>query len=442
MPDHALPGGRLAAYGATRGSTTGWEQVIRIGDPPSRRTLGLCLGFVLCIALPSIGQVAKYASPSVAVVYLVTCFAFFVVARVYVAPRVLPKISDRQVAMLAVAALAAAVGVFTVVYPIADDPTSFRGGSDADDALNLIVHELMQGRYPYYARTYLGNPVTPMPGAMFLAAPFVIIGNSAWQNFFWLCILFVVLKSCFSSGRSALAMMLLVLASSPIVPYAIVTGNDLLANSIYVLVATLLVMKTADSPVTARPLTGMAASVFLGVALSSRFNYFYVLPAVFSALARTRGLKTAIGRTTIALAALAAITMPFYWFDREGFSPLHTIGILSCMESAWSLAPPFVVAATGGIALVMAVFLRVDDRCVTPLGNIAMVQAFPVCCFVALAYLGGVSEPLRWMDYGISFLFFGAVFFWMILEDDPETRIARDRPDALSCASLTAASRS
>lgn len=411
-----------------------------MGNLPGRRTLGLCLGFVLCIALPSIGQVAKYAGPSVAVVYLVICFAFFVVVRVYVAPRVLPRVSDRQVAMLAVAALAAAVGVFTAVYPTADDPTSFRGGSDADDALNLIVHELMQGRYPYHARTYLGNPVTPMPGAMFLAAPFVIIGNSAYQNFFWLCILFVVLKSYFSSGRSALAMMLLVLASSPIVQYAIVTGNDQLANSIYVLVAALLVMKTADSSA-ARPLTGMAACVFLGAALSSRFNYFYVLPAVFSALARTRGLKTAVGRTATALAALAAITMPFYLFDREGFSPLHTIGILSTMESAWSLAPPFVVAATGGIALAMAVFLRVDDRCVTPLGVIAVVQAFPVCCFVALAWLGGVSEPLRWMDYGISFLFFGAVFFWKMLEDDPEMRIARDRPDASSIASLTAAPR-
>jgi hypothetical protein len=62
----------------------------------------------------------------------------------------------------------------------------FGGGSDSDDALVTGVYELAAGRYPYYVKTYLGNPISPLPGALILAAPFVAVGCVALAHVFWL----------------------------------------------------------------------------------------------------------------------------------------------------------------------------------------------------------------------------------------------------------------
>lgn len=58
-------------------------------------------------------------------------------------------------------------------------------GSDRDDALDVAVRRLAHLHNPYAARTNLGNPVSPLPGSLALAAPFVAAGRSAYQNLFW-----------------------------------------------------------------------------------------------------------------------------------------------------------------------------------------------------------------------------------------------------------------
>ena len=60
------------------------------------------------------------------------------------------------------------------------------GGSDSDDALNLATRALLHGEYPYRIRTYLGSPATYLPGSLLLAVPFVLLGNAAYQDLFWL----------------------------------------------------------------------------------------------------------------------------------------------------------------------------------------------------------------------------------------------------------------
>jgi len=77
------------------------------------------------------------------------------------------------------------IAAFIVLYPVARSGL-FGPGSDRDDALNVALQALLSGHYPYYAQTYLGNPPTPMPGALLLALPFFALGTSAWQNLFWL----------------------------------------------------------------------------------------------------------------------------------------------------------------------------------------------------------------------------------------------------------------
>jgi hypothetical protein len=70
------------------------------------------------------------------------------------------------------AALLAAVAVCALaVYPAVDDRRSTGGGSDADDAVVLVVDQLRDGEDPFALDTYLGNPPTTGPGSVLWAAP-------------------------------------------------------------------------------------------------------------------------------------------------------------------------------------------------------------------------------------------------------------------------------
>ena len=71
------------------------------------------------------------------------------------------------------AALVVLVAVVAVaIYPAVDDRRSTGGGSDADDAVVLVVDRIQDGLDPFGADTYLGNPPTTGPGSILWAAPF------------------------------------------------------------------------------------------------------------------------------------------------------------------------------------------------------------------------------------------------------------------------------
>lgn len=71
------------------------------------------------------------------------------------------------------AVLVAAVAACALfVYPAVDDRRSTGGGSDADDAVVLVVDQLRDGEDPFARDTYLGNPPTSGPGSVLWAAPF------------------------------------------------------------------------------------------------------------------------------------------------------------------------------------------------------------------------------------------------------------------------------
>src|SRR5260370_38096939 len=90
-----------------------------------------------------------------------------------------------------------------MVYPKGKVQMGGRG-SGGDDGLNLGVNELLNGRHPYSVRTYLDNPISPLPGAILLAIPFVLVGSSAYQNLFWLGVFCFVLFRMMQSWRATL----------------------------------------------------------------------------------------------------------------------------------------------------------------------------------------------------------------------------------------------
>lgn len=68
--------------------------------------------------------------------------------------------------------VAAVAACALFVYPVVDDRRSTGGGSDADDAVVLVVEQLRDGEDPFARDTYLGNPPTSGPGSVLWAAPF------------------------------------------------------------------------------------------------------------------------------------------------------------------------------------------------------------------------------------------------------------------------------
>ena len=94
-------------------------------------------------------------------------------------------------------------GAFDALYPISLRHTLNRG-SDREDALRIELDAMRHHLYPYDARTFLGNPPTPLPGAMLLAAPFYAIHHIAWQNFLWLALFFVFTARWFRYRATAL----------------------------------------------------------------------------------------------------------------------------------------------------------------------------------------------------------------------------------------------
>ena len=142
---------------------------------------------------------------------------------------------------------------------------------------------LLHGRFPYNGRTYLGNPISQFPGALLLAAPFVALGHSAHAAFFWLPVLLLLLRRLAGDWRTPLLLTWAALLLSPTFVREVVTGGDLVANTVSVMLASWLVLVGFS---TRRPWAAGLGAVLLGVALSSRLNFLFVLPPLAAAVWR------------------------------------------------------------------------------------------------------------------------------------------------------------
>jgi len=366
-------------------------------------------GFAFCLLFPSFGAVQKYFGNIGLLIFLVAATAILWLASRYLAALFISRLSERQALILAGVTFVALTFVFALVFPRANVHVAGRG-SDADDALNLAVGELLHGRYPYYVQTYLQNAIANFPGAILLAAPFVLLGNSAYQNLFWLVVFFVAISRFTRSWRRGLVFVWIVLLFSPVVMNYAVTGGDDLANSIYVLVFMLLTLSwvsSADAPAWKK----VSAALLLGVGLSSRANFLLALPQLFAAITIKAGWPAALRYTAVAGAAFAAVTIPFWIHDPAGFTPLHA---QAHKVAEFQIILPFaglVVPALGGCLAMALAWRDIKLRRETWLRDCALVQAFLVICVATLTVIQTGALSLTSTSYGVFFLFFGVLAF-------------------------------
>jgi hypothetical protein len=196
---------------------------------------------------------------------------------------------------------------FAVLYPISLQHT-LNIGSDREDALRIELSAVRHHQYPFDARTFLGNPPTPLPGAMLLATPFFAIGHIAWQNFLWLALFFFFTLHFFRYRATALFFLAVFLLFAPGNLSDFTSGGDYLTNFFYVSIAVALFLRSLDRSI----YHSLPAALFLGVTLSSRIIYVVVLvPLLALTLQRTSRSRTAV-LFGIVLVAAAAVTLPVF----------------------------------------------------------------------------------------------------------------------------------
>jgi uncharacterized membrane protein SirB2 len=196
---------------------------------------------------------------------------------------------------------------FAVLYPISLKHT-LNVGSDREDALRIELNAVHHHQYPYDAHTFLGNPPTPLPGAMLLTAPFFALGHIAWQNFLWLALFFVFTTRFFRQRATALFFLVVFLLLAPANLSDFTSGGDYLTNFFYLAIAVALFIRSLDRAF----YTCIPAALFLGVTLSSCVIYAVILIPLLALTLKRTSRSRAIALFVIVLIAAAAVTLPIF----------------------------------------------------------------------------------------------------------------------------------
>ena len=366
---------------------------------------------VLLLLSPSLYVIQKYLGAQGLVFYVlfVPVTVFFVLRNFL--PFFTTRMSEKQAFLLTLMFLACLVVIFFIVFPKANVPLPGQG-SDSDDGLNLAVQELLNLRYPYNVRAYLGNPISEFPGAIMLSMPFLMMGNSAYQNIFWIILFCMFLKLYLKTWRLVFPLMLLLFVLSPEVVRQLVTGGPILANEIFVMLSMYLIVSqlsgTHDST-----MAKIGSAVFLGIAMSSRLNFVLVGPLLLSCLVQNSGWKQTVKYLLISLLVWSVVTLPFYFYSSGSFTPL----IAQADKASHSALPYSVILLplVGGMISVILAMRRMGPDCEALFGYSALVQGLLVVAVVILSNLSKDKIDLFDTRYGIMFLFLGCVPCWRVL---------------------------
>ncbi len=275
------------------------------------------------------------------------------------------------------------------------------GASDSDNAIDVGIHALFKGHYPYTEKTFLNAPLTPMPGSLLLAIPFYLLGDSSLQSIFWYSIFWLFIWKMTSDIRIASILILIVSFLSPNVLYNICTGSDYIANGIFVLVAIAVLMTSLNK--NGYIITGL--SIFLGITLSSRPNWLLVLPILFFYIAYNANYRSALKILSITVFSFCLSVLPFYLYDPSHFSPLH-VGDFLTIGKNYPHADILVALLAGFFSIGLGYYFK-DKPLEFHVRNLFFTQASVIICGLILISLVEGKVNLFYGHFGILFMFFG-----------------------------------
>lgn len=376
-----------------------------------RLNLLLLAAFVL---IPSLDTVHKYLGLGGLAAYLIIGTAL-IFLYIQVGIPALSRLPEKYANILAAITLVALALLVFVLYPLANSGR-YGPGTDADEGLVTLATEMLNGNYPYYARTYLGNLITPLPGAILLAIPFVVLGIFPIHNVFWLAVFYLAARRFVGGSAMALGLTWLLLVFSPTVLWNFATGADYAANTIYVLVFMWLLITGVAQPA-AKVWRWVLPAILLGIGLSSRLNFAMLLPILFAVLIQLGGLRKAIVSGAIAGTVFLLITLPFWIYDPAGFAPFQThASKLDMIEGFLPYAGLLLPASMFILSAVLA-FRQYRPHLALFFRNCAIIQLCALLLVAALrsAAVGSLDLYLGQAGYGMFTLFFGAAGMWILL---------------------------
>jgi hypothetical protein len=354
------------------------------------------MALALTLIEPSVPVVTKYLGTGGALVFVAVGLAAIMGLPYWM--RLFMALTPRQADLMAAVAILSVLMVVLFVYPRANVHLPMRG-SDRDDALEVATSALLHGRYPYRQLTYLGNPITPLPGALLLAAPFVLLGNVALVNVFWTAALFVTLRHACQDSRLSLLILTMVLVA-PAVMQEIATGGDMFANGVYAAIFLWLVA-SAIPRTNVRTTNKIAVAALLGMGLASRFTYPYVLPLVFAYLSQSMGWQRAAAWLSVIVVIFCGLTVPFYLWAPDAFAPLHMRSKLAGLPIGVPHAAVVAPVLTALFALFVA---RYWERTrMTLLIGAALIVAFPTVLLAGALLFRNTAIGFEYMSAGLTF---------------------------------------
>ncbi len=239
-----------------------------------------------------------------------------------------------------------------VIYPIS---ARHAGGGDREDALRVEIAVILHGQPPYMARTFNGNPATPLPGSLLLASPFFAVNRIYLQNLLWTGLLAWFAGSFFRWRATAAFLLLVFVLLSPGDLDDLAVGGDFFINVLYVILALLLAASSYEQERLARFRWLLLA--FLGVALSSRPIYVVSLPLLFSFVLQRQGGLAAWKAVGLVSLVAAAVTLPFYLHDPSKLLPQHLTGRASLLLPPW-LHPALFLPLAGMLVALSSLRVR------------------------------------------------------------------------------------
>lgn len=382
------------------------------GSRSSSRSNRDWLVLALLLAFPSAGFVQKYTGLAGLAAYAIAVVAVMFLMRKFsgfYAPW-----CRRHFRILGALVLAGLALCFTIVYPIEDGRGPGKS-SDRDEGLNFAVGRMVEGRTPYYPPGTEAGPLSVLPGSIALAAPFVALGNSAYQNWFWLTVFLFCAFLLFKDNALALCLLAVPLALSPAAQYEFISGGDLIANGIFVAAFSLLALNRWSDP-SATAWSRWPACVLLGIGLVSRANFILLAPLFGAVVWRLAGFRNAFAATTLVVLTAVAITLPFYLNDPGGFTPLMSRHKLAGVNHALPWASTAMVAATLLAAMLCAwrLFANRDAEPITAFfRGCTIVTLTPMVCVVLFSSAVNGYPDFSFMSerFGLMYVFF-ALLGW------------------------------
>jgi hypothetical protein len=379
--------------------------------------------YAIAFGLPTLTLASKIAGPYTAVAYMVFLIAALtctnILERLYFLWSKIPE--NKIVALTIIGAIFITI-IFSIGYPIANSG-KFGPGSDRDEAINIATTALFNGDFPYTQKTYFGNPITPGPGALLLSSPFVLAGNGAYQNIFWIIALVGALKYLFKSLHAATFTVILIFLLSPASIHEYITGGDTLTNSIYITIFSLLTIKSVreNKKISAETIF---MAIMLGISFSSRANYLLIVPILFVATRNASNTTIAIKVAAISAFAFLLVTVPIYLWDPINFTPLHTTRKLTTFNSIIPHLDLAITILTLTISLVLCKYTNHRNF----LTNSTIVIATPIAIGTVLYAIKSHRLDFSYASFGVLFLAQAATAFTSFIAHTDDQATSNKNP--------------